>query len=173
MRSGRRNIKPGLAKPIDLVLDEVSIEPLPGFFAHRRGVVGLQPEQFPQAPRGRVTFPELAIHCGQNLVCREELREVDVEGEVQRSAVVPLTIGLVVQGKPVPPGVSRVEPQRPLDVGAASLPVAGVRQHAAQAGERGSVERIEFEGALRSDPEGGELLPEEQCPGQGVVCQSA
>jgi len=52
------------------------------------------------------------------------------------------------RGEPVEAGMARIERCGPLNQGATVLPVARVRHHAAEAGDRGPVQGIELESPL-------------------------
>lgn len=107
------------------------------------GKIGTNRKQFLQCLFGSLAHTLLPAHGRSHCVSKEISRHIHSESEVKRASVVALAIRAIGVGKPVPPGMLRVELHREFHECAAVVPVTRIGDQAAHKGSRGRVHAIQ------------------------------
>ena len=152
------------------MLDELAgAEPLFKFLARGCGKVWLHREQLQQGSARCFQLAELSVRGRDHRADIEVARHVDLEGDLERAAVVLLAVGIPERGEPVPSGMIGIELPGAFHQGAATFPVALVQHQGTEIRSGARVHRVERDGSLRRAPERHDLPPEKQSRGQGVM----
>jgi len=125
------------------VLDHVGGKPFAEFRTCSCGKIGTNRKQFLQCLFGSLAHTLLPAHGRSHCVSKEISRHIHSESEVKSASVVALAIRAIGVGKPVPPGMLRVELHREFHECAAVVPVTRIGDQAAHKGSRGRVHAIQ------------------------------
>src|SRR4029077_7279622 len=153
----------------DQMLDKFRIPPFPQLFTRSHSEVRSHLKQLSHRVARSLPFAELPVRRGEREMRAPEAGHVDLEGDVQRTAVVALAVSIEEECKHIPAGMVRIEPYGPFRQSVAPLPIAGISNLKTQIGSRKPVNGIKRNGVFGVAREAVDLSLEELSRSQSKV----